>query len=235
MRILAINCGSSSIKSALIDSASGARLLDLRVTGIGGPAPVLRLDRVDRAPEDCRDMGTATSALLREMRSRLRGDLAPAAVVHRIVHGGERFRGATLVDERMTEELRKPRPPGAPAQSARARGAATSARVVSRRPARGGLRYRVPRHLAQAGARVRVARSHPHRLRRAPVWLPRVSHAHVMTQVAARLATTPQSLAHHLLPSRQRRERRRHRVRSQRRDQHGDDAARRPGDGHARR
>ena len=56
----------------------------------------------------------------------------------------------------------KPRPPGAPAQSARARGTATSARVVSRRPARGGLRYRVPRHLAQAGARVRVARSHPH-------------------------------------------------------------------------
>ena len=32
MRILAINCGSSSIKSALIDSASGARLLDVRVT-----------------------------------------------------------------------------------------------------------------------------------------------------------------------------------------------------------
>ena len=49
MRILAINCGSSSIKSALIDSASGARLLDLRVTGIGEPAPVLRLDGVDRA------------------------------------------------------------------------------------------------------------------------------------------------------------------------------------------
>ncbi|MET0217714.1 MAG: acetate kinase, partial [Burkholderiales bacterium] len=105
MRILAINCGSSSIKSALIDSASGARLFDLRVTGIGGPAPVLRLDRVDRALGDCRDIGAATSELLREVRSRLKGDLAPAAVVHRIVHGGERFRGATLVDERMTEEL----------------------------------------------------------------------------------------------------------------------------------
>ena len=80
MRILAINCGSSSIKSALIDAASDARLLDLRVTGIGEPAAVLRVDGVDRALPACRDLGAAASMLLVEVQSRLRGGAVIDAV-----------------------------------------------------------------------------------------------------------------------------------------------------------
>ena len=35
MRVLAINCGSSSLKCSLIDTANGAHLLDLRIERIG--------------------------------------------------------------------------------------------------------------------------------------------------------------------------------------------------------
>jgi hypothetical protein len=87
MRILAINCGSSSIKSTLIDSAAvrGCSI----VTGIGRPAPILRLDRVDRGGGLSRH-GAATSVL---------GSAQPTRVTSRrlqscrIVHG-EAFRGA---------------------------------------------------------------------------------------------------------------------------------------------
>src|SRR5512145_219695 len=105
MRILAINCGSSSIKSALIDGASGERLLDLRVTGVGSAEARLRVDGVERALSACRDIGEAASALLAELSGRLTGGRAVEAVVHRIGHGGDRFRAPTGVDGRMAGEL----------------------------------------------------------------------------------------------------------------------------------
>src|SRR5688500_17598499 len=194
MRILAINCGSSSIKSALIDSESGARLLDLRVTGIGGPAPVLRLDRVDRAPKDCRDMGAATSALLREVRSRLRGDGAPAAVVHRIVHGGERFRGATLVDDRVTQELqglgRLAPLHNPPALAALQRARESFPDVPHVAVFDTAFHGTLPRRAREYALPEAIRTGYGARR----YGFHGVSHAHVMTQVAERLATTPQSL-----------------------------------------
>ena len=195
MRILAINCGSSSIKSALIDTASGARLLDLRVTGIGEPAAVMRLDGVDRALPACRDIGAAASALLAEVQSRrLGGGMAIEAVVHRIVHGGERFRTPTLVDERVTAELENLgrlaplHNPPALAALQRAREAFPGVPHVavfdtafhSTLPRR-AREYALPEAIrTRYGAR----RYGFHGL----------SHAHVMAQVAEGLATPPQSL-----------------------------------------
>ena len=151
MRILAINCGSSSIKSALIDTASGARLFRSRVTGIGEPAAVLRVDGVDRALPACRDIGAAAWAVLEEVRGRLRGGCG-----HRGRRASHRSRRGTLSypdagGRRRDRGAREPRPPGAAAQSAGAGGAATRARGLSRRPARRGVRYRVPQHLAAGG------------------------------------------------------------------------------------
>jgi acetate kinase len=175
MRILAINCGSSSIKSALIDSASGARLLDLRVTA-------------------CRDIDAAASALLEEVKSRLTGGLTTDAVVHRIVHGGERFRVPTLVDERMTGELESlgrlaplHNPPALSAlQRARESFPDVPHVAVFDTAFHGTLPRRVREYALPEAIRTRYgARRYGfHGL----------SHAHVMTQVAERLATTPQSL-----------------------------------------
>ena len=70
MRVLVVNAGSSSLKLRLL-----------------GPGDELEAEH-DLAPDD----GDALVAALADMP-------APDAVGHRVVHGGERFRDAVLVDD----------------------------------------------------------------------------------------------------------------------------------------
>ncbi len=88
MLILALNCGSSSIKSAVIDSTRGRRLFDVRVENA-----------------DTADFGAAVGQVLQKLHARS-GEYGPLdAVVHRIVHGGERFVRATRIDDDVLAEL----------------------------------------------------------------------------------------------------------------------------------
>ncbi len=82
MRILSINCGSSSLKCALIDSAAGTTLFDKRVERIeaGGQAAA---------------MAQVLDALTREVQA----DKQPEAAAHRIVHGGAEFAAPVLVTD----------------------------------------------------------------------------------------------------------------------------------------
>lgn len=76
MLIFALNCGSSSLKCAVIDSDRRSHVLDVRV------------ETVDQALQ------------------RLREESAPPdAIVHRIVHGGERFLHATRIDDGVLSEI----------------------------------------------------------------------------------------------------------------------------------
>ncbi|MFP8875391.1 MAG: acetate kinase [Myxococcota bacterium] len=80
MRVLALNCGSSSLKFALLETASGDRLLEGREElGEGAHAAALDslLARLDAAPE-------------------LLGGIE--AVGHRVVHGGEAFSAPVRID-----------------------------------------------------------------------------------------------------------------------------------------
>lgn len=90
MRILAINCGSSSLKCAVIAERPPRRVFELY-----------------RETADYPDAATAIDALLAELRGRWLelGDID--AVVHRVVHGGESFKSATLVDETALAEIAK--------------------------------------------------------------------------------------------------------------------------------
>ncbi|MDQ2875762.1 MAG: acetate/propionate family kinase [Actinomycetota bacterium] len=82
MRVLVVNAGSSSLKLTLLDGEDRALA-----------------SRELAAPR-------ATIAPL-ELRAALDGGLGAADVVgHRIVHGGERFRSAVLIDARVEAELR---------------------------------------------------------------------------------------------------------------------------------
>jgi acetate kinase len=85
MRILAINCGSSSIKCALLSGEPPARSFELHIENIGMP--------------DMPDFPAALDALLAQLRARWMelGELD--AVVHRIVHGGEHFTTTALIDD----------------------------------------------------------------------------------------------------------------------------------------
>jgi len=88
MRVLALNCGSSSVKSALIDAATGQRLHELRVEEIGSAA----------------DLQSAVAHVLDEYR-RVTSSHPPEAVAHRVVHGGEKFHTATLLDDAVLNEI----------------------------------------------------------------------------------------------------------------------------------
>jgi acetate kinase len=214
MHILAINCGSSSIKSALVDTDSGSvaggtggkRILDLRVTGIGSARAQLEVDGADRELGDCPDVGAAAAALLAEVRRRLDGGgrhpdasgqdrgLAVEAVVHRVVHGGERFRSATLMDTRIAGELetigRLAPLHNPPALAALELARKTFPDVPHVAVFDTAFHGTLPRR-AREYALPESIRTHYDARR---YGFHGISHAHVMKQVSARLGTTPQEL-----------------------------------------
>ncbi len=86
MRVLALNCGSSSVKSALIDTVQGRRMQEIHVDEVGG------------------DLPAAVDKLLASYR-KLASSQAPEAVVHRVVHGGETFRDPTRLDDSVLAQI----------------------------------------------------------------------------------------------------------------------------------
>ena len=98
MRVLAFNCGSSSIKCAVVESESGARVFELRVDNIGGEAPRMVAAGMDVGLPAPLDDSAAIDAVLAELRRRWTDLGKLDGVVHRVVHGGDRFTGPTLID-----------------------------------------------------------------------------------------------------------------------------------------
>lgn len=96
MHILALNCGSSSIKCALIDTASRKRLLDVRVLELGSAACRLIVGGREEKLDAGTDLRAGVRRILREVSAQSH---AVEAVAHRIVHGGAKFTEPTLLDE----------------------------------------------------------------------------------------------------------------------------------------
>lgn len=104
--VLVLNCGSSSVKLALVDPASGER----RVTGlaerVGGPDAVVRLRRgaeeTRSTPDDPSSRGAVTH-LMESLTDEERDGLV--GVGHRVVHGGSRFSASVAVDDATLAEL----------------------------------------------------------------------------------------------------------------------------------
>lgn len=103
--ILLLNCGSSSVKSALIDAATLQRLHDIRIENIGTPRSRLRIDGIARpVPEDV-DLSRAVTLVLQEQHHRLGASARLAAIGHRVVHGGERFVDPTVLTDDTLRQL----------------------------------------------------------------------------------------------------------------------------------
>jgi acetate kinase len=108
MHILAINCGSSTLKFELFqigpDRARKRRVWGLadRI-GIGGSIDVHRESAADvKESVVLPDHGEAARRVLGYLQGCKLG-----AVVHRVVHGGERFIEPTLIDEAVVAEIDK--------------------------------------------------------------------------------------------------------------------------------
>lgn len=107
MKILVLNCGSSSIKYQLIDMASGVVLAKGVVEKIGLKGSFLKNERHDgdkvKLEGEILDHQTGIGYILGLMTSKKRGVLNGLgdidAVGHRVVHGGERFQGSCYLDD----------------------------------------------------------------------------------------------------------------------------------------
>jgi acetate kinase len=101
MDILVINCGSSSIKTAVVDSKTGV---------VSGEAAVQRLQdgdgecvvSINDGPEETLGTDThegALDAVLPRLLESLPDDTDVVGVGHRVVHGGKEFDRTTLIDD----------------------------------------------------------------------------------------------------------------------------------------
>jgi acetate kinase len=110
MNVLALNCGSSSLKFALLGVEPGAPLDAARPLASGalerlGPAARLTFER-----EGQTERGEASIADHAQAVERVLGWLAAGggrleAVGHRVVHGGARFTAPTAVDDALLEAI----------------------------------------------------------------------------------------------------------------------------------
>ena len=104
MSVLVINCGSTSIKAAVVDPETGRRLAELKVERIGSPEATAAFN--DKAPTPCpSSCEEALSACLPELLRELPDDARITSVGHRVVHGGSHFSSPTLVDDKFVAVL----------------------------------------------------------------------------------------------------------------------------------
>jgi acetate kinase len=91
MRVLSINCGSSSLKYALFDAREA------------GENEVVR-GSIDRIGEQVPDHAAAVGSVLDDLERR--GEPLPEAIGHRVVHGGTEHSTPARVDAALLESLR---------------------------------------------------------------------------------------------------------------------------------
>ncbi len=110
MKILIINCGSSSIKASIIDHQSGERSGDLKVQRLGEEGCTLEINGKSEALTATNHQDALAIAIPKLLEN-FEGELA--AVGHRVVHGGEQFQKPTIIDdevEKVIESLFKVAP-----------------------------------------------------------------------------------------------------------------------------
>ena len=111
MKVLVLNCGSSSVKFAVIDPATGEQPLTGQAERLGGDESGVLRWRSDEGAGGNEPLPTGTHdaaieaivAVLRAMPG-LWDSLG--GVGHRLVHGAERFTGSVRIDDEVVEAVR---------------------------------------------------------------------------------------------------------------------------------
>ena len=88
MLIFALNCGSSSLKSAVIDTDRRCHVVDVRVQQL-----------------ETATLPATVGRVLQQLRERSRHHGPPGAIAHRVVHGGERFVQPTRIDDDVLAQI----------------------------------------------------------------------------------------------------------------------------------
>ncbi|MGA4475328.1 acetate kinase [Ectopseudomonas chengduensis] len=109
--ILVINCGSSSIKFALVNEAQETFMLSGLAERLGSPEAVLHWqqgEQKDSLVLPGADHRLALSHLLPVVQQAAAGELH--GIGHRVVHGGEHFSGASRLDATSLQAIRQVAP-----------------------------------------------------------------------------------------------------------------------------
>lgn len=115
MKILVLNCGSSSIKYQLFDMAIEACLAAGVAEKVGLKGSFIKLEKEDgqkvRFEGEIIDHQTGIEYILGVLTSEKHGMLKSLedieAVGHRVAHGGEHFKGSTFIDDFALAEIEK--------------------------------------------------------------------------------------------------------------------------------
>jgi acetate kinase len=104
--VLALNCGSSSVKLALLDPRTGERSLTALAERVGSASATVTVQRGGFAsissPEDSSHRGVVEH-LVEDLRDAERDSLV--GVGHRVVHGGPDFRESVVVDDLIVRRI----------------------------------------------------------------------------------------------------------------------------------
>lgn len=104
MVVLVINCGSTSVKGAVLRAADGIILAQGRVERVGGAGQLVVND--DSSAITTADHGEALSTLLPALLEGV-DKASIQAVGHRVVHGGEAFSRSTRIDADVEAEIER--------------------------------------------------------------------------------------------------------------------------------
>ena len=114
MKVLVLNCGSSSLKCQLIDMEKNERIMKGHYDRIGGSRSSLRFNvRGEKTviEHPARDFEEAISEILSLLVSDkykvINSFEEIGAVGHRIVHGGEKFKESVVIDEKVIEAIKE--------------------------------------------------------------------------------------------------------------------------------
>ena len=112
MKVLVLNCGSSSLKCQLIDMEKKERIMKGHYDRIGGSRSSLRFNvRGNKTviEHPARDFEEAISEILNLLVSneyKVIDDLSEiGAVGHRIVHGGEKFKNSVIINDEVIKAI----------------------------------------------------------------------------------------------------------------------------------
>lgn len=112
MKILVLNCGSSSLKFQLIDMTNEERIVKGNYERIGGKKSALRLNvrgNKEVITHVARDYDEAIRVVLKVLMDEKYSVISSldeiSAVGHRIVHGGEKFSKSVLITEEVIEKI----------------------------------------------------------------------------------------------------------------------------------
>lgn len=105
MNVLVVNAGSSSLKMAVLDPESGARVASAHLSRIGEPEPELLFTSGDTSETRAIDAPNHRDALSLALPELLADSASIAGVVHRVVHGGAAFTRPVRIDPDVVDAL----------------------------------------------------------------------------------------------------------------------------------